>query len=97
MALIKWGRQLGRSLVGFSHMSPWMTAEGIFFGKCGVDELIASLRFARHPSQGAALWADRRVFCSKPVMVMGPTPPGTGVIAPATSFASSKATSPVRR
>ena len=27
-------------------------------------------------------------------MVIGPTPPGTGVIAPATSIASSKATSP---
>ena len=30
-------------------------------------------------------------------MVIGPTPPGTGVIAPATSLASSKATSPTSR
>ena len=30
-------------------------------------------------------------------MVIGPTPPGTGVIAPATSAASSKATSPTSR
>ena len=30
-------------------------------------------------------------------MVIGPTPPGTGEIAPATSFASSKTTSPVMR
>jgi hypothetical protein len=28
------------------------------------------------------------------VMVIGPTPPGTGVIAPATSLADSKSTSP---
>ena len=30
-------------------------------------------------------------------MVIGPTPPGTGVIAPRTSAASAKATSPTRR
>ena len=30
-------------------------------------------------------------------MVIGPTPPGTGVIQPATVFASSKATSPTSR
>ncbi len=30
-------------------------------------------------------------------MVIGPTPPGTGVMAPATAAASSKATSPTRR
>src|SRR5436189_43910 len=29
-------------------------------------------------------------------MVIGPTPPGTGVIAPATSFTASKSTSPTR-
>src|SRR5579859_6560455 len=37
------------------------------------------------------------VFCSRQAMVIGPTPPGTGVMAPATATASSKATSPTRR
>ena len=34
------------------------------------------------------------VFCSSMVMVIGPTPPGTGVMNPARSLASWKATSP---
>src|SRR5690606_39745561 len=34
------------------------------------------------------------VLASRQAIVMGPTPPGTGVMAPATSTASSKATSP---
>jgi SAM-dependent methyltransferase len=37
------------------------------------------------------------VFCSSIVTVIGPTPPGTGVIAPATSATPSKSTSPTRR
>jgi len=37
------------------------------------------------------------VFASKQAIVMGPTPPGTGVIARATFDASSKSTSPTRR
>ena len=40
------------------------------------------------------LFAASTVFFSSIVTVSGPTPPGTGVIAPATSTASSKATSP---
>ena len=34
------------------------------------------------------------VFCSRQAIVMGPTPPGTGVSAPATDFTFSKSTSP---
>ena len=37
------------------------------------------------------------VLSSRQAMVIGPTPPGTGVIAPATSLASAKATSPTMR
>ena len=37
---------------------------------------------------------DHSVLRSRQAIVIGPTPPGTGVIAPATSMASSKATSP---
>ena len=37
------------------------------------------------------------VLRSNMAMVMGPTPPGTGVMAAATSLTSSKATSPTRR
>ena len=38
--------------------------------------------------------AARSVFASSVAIVIGPTPPGTGVIQPATSFAASKSTSP---
>ena len=38
-----------------------------------------------------------RVLASRQAMVIGPTPPGTGVIAPATSPTSAKATSPTMR
>ncbi len=41
--------------------------------------------------------APSSVFCSSMAMVMGPTPPGTGVMAPATGSASAYATSPTRR
>ena len=41
--------------------------------------------------------AARTVFASRQAIVIGPTPPGTGVIAPATFAASAKATSPTRR
>src|SRR5262249_58345385 len=37
------------------------------------------------------------VLASRQAMVIGPTPPGTGVIAPATSRAPAKATSPTMR
>jgi len=40
--------------------------------------------------------SDLSVFFISMVMVMGPTPPGTGVIDPAISFAASKSTSPFR-
>lgn len=37
----------------------------------------------------SAISAARNVFCMSMAMVIGPTPPGTGVIAPATSAADS--------
>lgn len=45
-------------------------------------------------SLAAALWADWTVFFMSIATVIGPTPPGTGVMYDATFFASSKATSP---
>ena len=45
----------------------------------------------------AAVKAERTVFCINMATVMGPTPPGTGVIAEATNLASSKSTSPTKR
>src|SRR3989338_4488320 len=49
----------------------------------------------QHNAQSlAARSAARTVFATSMVMVIGPTPPGTGVIQPATSFAESKSTSP---
>jgi hypothetical protein len=41
--------------------------------------------------------AASTTLCTNAAMVIGPTPPGTGVRAPATLLASSKATSPTRR
>ena len=41
--------------------------------------------------------AARSVLTSRHTIVIGPTPPGTGVIAPATSTASAKFTSPTMR
>src|SRR5690606_2358771 len=41
--------------------------------------------------------AASQVLCSSMATVMGPTPPGTGVIHPATSRTASKSTSPTRR
>src|SRR5262245_23189053 len=42
----------------------------------------------------ACMQAARTVLASRQEIVIGPTPPGTGVIAPATSLAPAKATSP---
>src|SRR5690606_21600520 len=64
----------------------------------------ARLRRAPHyegQTDGAAspfcAHAARNVFSSRHAIVIGPTPPGTGVIAPATAAASSNATSPTMR
>ena len=46
----------------------------------------------RRPALGAACALS--VFASSIARVIGPTPPGTGVIAPATSLTASKSTSP---
>lgn len=45
----------------------------------------------------AAVKEERTVFCINMATVIGPTPPGTGVIADATNLASSKSTSPTKR
>ena len=45
----------------------------------------------------ADVHAALTVLASRQAIVIGPTPPGTGVIAPATSRASSNATSPTTR
>src|ERR671916_190490 len=42
----------------------------------------------------ARAWAATSVLRSSTAMVIGPTPPGTGVIAPATCEAAAKSTSP---
>ena len=42
-------------------------------------------------------WAALRVLCSSMAMVMGPTPPGTGLMAAAFSETGPKSTSPIRR
>src|SRR5258708_40366234 len=44
-----------------------------------------------------AISAALSVFSSSMAILIGPTPPGTGVSAPATSFAASKSTSPTGR
>src|SRR4029077_3373098 len=57
-------------------------------------------RRSRHTPGFGNPWiahAARSVFTSKHATVICPTPPGTGVIAPATLSASVKATSPTRR
>lgn len=43
------------------------------------------------------LLAAIKVFLTSMITVMGPTPPGTGVMYEATSFTASKSTSPTRR
>ena len=55
---------------------------------------IAELVTIRRTRRSAPL-PGRAMVCSiKRAMVVGPTPPGTGVIMPATVMASEKATSP---
>ena len=56
-------------------------------------QLRSGARAPRHRLRRAA----RATLASSIVTVMGPTPPGTGVIAPATSRTRSKSTSPARR
>src|SRR5882757_2171321 len=45
----------------------------------------------------ASAQAARTVLASRQAIVIGPTPPGTGVMAPATCAASAKQTSPTSR
>src|SRR5438552_1920880 len=62
----------------------------------GVDALLYRnmLRECRH---ALSISAERTVFISSIAIVIGPTPPGTGVISDATWFTPSKSTSPTRR
>src|ERR1700733_7463715 len=65
------------------------------------DDLHGRSVFGRVQTAGlgnpAIAQAARSVLTSRQATVIWPTPPGTGVIAPATAAASSKATSPTRR
>lgn len=49
------------------------------------------------PAATAVLFVPFTVFRNNIAMVIGPTPPGTGVILDATSLAFSKSTSPTKR
>ena len=65
----------------------------------GRDVLGLDVREARQAGKikqrvGSSREAARMQFSSSIAMVIGPTPPGTGVIQPATSFTASKSTSP---
>jgi hypothetical protein len=76
---------------------PWKIEKGIATPPEEHRRLATALlqRFGRN--HGAWISAARSVFFISMAMVIGPTPPGTGVINPATSFASLKLTSPTRR
>ena len=63
--------------------------------EAGIEE--PSAQRPRYPYAPAARRADCSVFFSSIAMVIGPTPPGTGVIADATSDTGPKSTSPVSR
>src|SRR3546814_18625921 len=57
----------------------------------------ATVRLSHHRlfgSMPSRKQAAVKVFCSRQAMVIGPTPPGTGVITPAVSPAEAKCTSP---
>lgn len=56
-----------------------------------------TLRHQARLSPPHAISAARTVLLSSIAMVIGPTPPGFGVIAPATSRTASKSTSPTSR
>ena len=65
-----------------------------------VDESISGLRvlcvFVVNSLGYACSFAARSVLCNSIVIVIGPTPPGTGVSADATPRTDSKSTSPTR-
>jgi len=61
------------------------------------DGAIAGWTETGHDPQEVAVSAARAVLARSMAMVMGPTPPGFGVIQPAMGWTSSKATSPTRR
>src|SRR3546814_16809886 len=57
----------------------------------------ATVRLSHHRlfgSMPSRKQAAVKVFCSRQAMVIGPTPPGTGVITPAVSPAEAKCTAP---
>ena len=56
-----------------------------FSAASDIAEAFQALERCLLPTRQAAV----RVFCSRQAMVMGPTPPGTGVMAPATRAQSS--------
>ena len=48
-------------------------------------------------SPATLYWYKDSVLVKSMAIVIGPTPPGTGVMCPATCFALSKSTSPTKR
>merc|ERR1719181_839230 len=64
-----------------------------FLESCSEDDTLVNGLEVRATAASASL----NVFFSKEAMVMGPTPPGTGVIFDATRDALSKSTSPTNR
>src|SRR5262245_30381234 len=61
----------------------------------GPDERLEAARGVAHRCSDS-FSAAVTVFSRSIAVVIGPTPPGTGVIIPATSLTSSKSTSPTR-
>jgi len=67
-----------------------------FAGRWGRTQR-AALDYAVAGLNPAARLADSTVLYRSIVIVIGPTPPGTGVMSEAFSFTASKSTSPTRR
>src|SRR3546814_19664548 len=72
---------------------PYTTLFRSQFGQCGDAHPSASVSYAT-PSRRHA---ETSVLRIRHAIVIGPTPPGTGVIAPAWIAEPSKSTSPTRR
>jgi hypothetical protein len=65
--------------------------------KCAIFALITTtfgLKFSIYTGNAPCNRAADRVFSSRQAIVIGPVPPGIGVIAPATACTASKSTSP---
>jgi hypothetical protein len=85
----------------WTRIFPRNHAQGIRFQKInGIKKeapLHATLPVVSVMDYLSCIPAARKVFAINMAIVIGPTPPGTGVMNPATSFASAKQTSPTSR